>query len=190
PCGFSSPPEPRDAEPTWVSQAVHHPVARKGRVDGPQRGSGDGYGRLQWGEFYRLLGGSMRIGNKLSGAMFWAVLATASATLSADAGAAERVQPVPLGGAIAEQVGDRYFGVYVPTMYGGELTIRATSGTVSKLTGPDGLERQNGQEVGRNQQGWYSFMVTGATTPYTVETTFIQVGQSNRRPWNFYYWPT
>ena len=35
-----------------------------------------------------------------------------------------------------------------------------------------------------------SFMVTGATTPYTVETTLIQVGQSHRRPWNFYYWPT
>src|SRR5207244_257528 len=26
--------------------------------------------------------------------------------------------------------------------------------------------------------------------PYTVETSFVQVGQSTRKPWNFYYWPT
>ena len=30
----------------------------------------------------------------------------------------------------------------------------------------------------------------GAKKPYTVETTFVQVGQSVKRPWNFYYWPT
>ena len=75
-------------------------------------------------------------------------------------------------------------------MYGGELTIKTTDGTVSKITGPDGLERQNGQEVGRKQQGWYTFAVTGATKPYSVETTFVQVGESIRKPWNFYYWPT
>ena len=23
-----------------------------------------------------------------------------------------------------------------------------------------------------------------------METTFVQVGQSVKRPWNFYYWPT
>jgi hypothetical protein len=132
----------------------------------------------------------MRIGNRLSGAVFWAIVATATATVSAGAGAAERVQPVPLGGAISEQVGDRHFGVYVPTKFGGELTIRTTSGTVSKILGPDGLERQNGQEVGQNQHGWYTCVVTGATKPYTVESTFIQVAQSYRKPWNFYYWPT
>ena len=75
-------------------------------------------------------------------------------------------------------------------MYGGELTIKTTAGTVGQITGPDGLDGQNGQEVGRNQQGWYTFVVTGATRPYTVETTFVQVGQSIRKPWNFYYWPT
>jgi hypothetical protein len=132
----------------------------------------------------------MRIGIRLSGALFWAIVAMASATYSSVAGAAERVQPVPLGGAISEQTGERYFGVYVPTMYGGALTIKTTEGAVVKLTGPDGLERQNGQEVGRNQHGWYTFAVTGATKPYTVETTFVQVGESTRKPWNFYYWPT
>src|SRR5262249_38712170 len=106
------------------------------------------------------------------------------------AGVAERVQPVPLGGAISEQEGDRQFGVYVPTQFGGELTIKTTVGTVSKITGPDGRERRNGQEVGRNQHGWYTVVVTGATRPYNVETAFVQVGQSARKVWNFYYWPT
>ncbi len=119
----------------------------------------------------------MRIGNRLSGALFWAIVVMASATFTSGAGAAERVQTVPLGGTASDQTGDRYFGVYVPTMYGGELTIKTTEGTISKITGPDGLERQNGQEVGRKQQGWYTFAVTGATKPYSVETTFVQVGQ-------------
>ena len=44
----------------------------------------------------------MRIGNRLSGAVFWAIVATASATISWGADAVERVQPVPLGGAISE----------------------------------------------------------------------------------------
>src|SRR4051812_35460889 len=142
------------------------------------------------GRILSVMGGSMRIGNRLSGAVFWALVATATALVPAGAGAAERVQPVPLGGAISDQTRDRYFGVYIPTAYGGELTVKTSSGTVSRITGPNGMERQNGQEVGRNQQGWYSFGVTGATQPYTVETTFVQVGLSARRPWNFYYWPT
>src|SRR4051794_33165687 len=138
------------------------------------------------------MGGSMRSGNRLSGAVFWAIFATVSAAFSASAGAdvAERVQPVPLGGAISGQEGDRQFGVYVPTQFGGELTIRTTAGNVGRIVGPDGRERRNGQEVGRNQQGWYAFSVTGASAPYTVETSFVQVGQSARKPWNFYYWPT
>ena len=45
-------------------------------------------------------------------------------------------------------------------------------------------------EVGDNQQGWYTFKVSGADKPYKVETTFVQVGQAARMPWNFYYWPT
>ena len=32
-----------------------------------------------------------------------------------------------------------------------------------------------------DQQGWYTFKVEGPTKPYTVETTFVQVGQSVKR---------
>jgi hypothetical protein len=132
----------------------------------------------------------MRIRSKLGGAVAWAVVAMVAPTLAQGANAAERVQPVPLGGTLANPAGDRHFGVYVPTRFGGELTITTTSGTVSAILGPDGRPRSNGQEVGRDQHGWYTFAVTGATAPFTVTTRFVQVGRSARQPWNFYYWPT
>jgi hypothetical protein len=120
----------------------------------------------------------------------WIVLAASAATApGAEPGRVQTV-PVPLGGTLAGQQGDTYFGVYVPTRYGGVLTVKTTAGKVETLTGPDGRARTNGDEVGMNQQGWYTFKVVGAETPYTVETTFVQVGQSARTPWNFYYWPT
>ena len=90
----------------------------------------------------------------------------------------------------SNQSGDHYFGVYVPTRFGGELTFKATDGKVVELKGPNGLERGNGQEIGLDQQGWFTFKVVGAHKPYNVETKFVQVAQSVKKPWNFYYWPT
>jgi hypothetical protein len=132
----------------------------------------------------------MRIGNKLGGTVFWSIVVLLSVPWASGAGPAERVQPVPLGGQLSDQTGDRFYGVYVPTRFGGQLTIKTTSGTVAAITGPDGRERQNGEDVGSGAHGWYSFAVQGSTGPYTVETTFVQIGQSARKPWNFYYWPT
>lgn len=109
---------------------------------------------------------------------------------AADAHAAERRTIVPLGGSIESQSGETFYGVYVPTRFGGELTIKSTDGKVVDIKGPNGLERKNGQEVGVDQQGWYTFKVVEAKKSYKVETKFIQVGQSTRKPWNFYYWPT
>jgi hypothetical protein len=97
---------------------------------------------------------------------------------------------VPLGDTLYGQAGDRHFGVFIPTRYGGVLTIRTTSGEVDSIVGPDGRPRRNGEEVGTNQHGWYTFKVSGATRPYDVSTSFVQVGQSAKKPWNFYYWPT
>lgn len=130
----------------------------------------------------------MRIGNRFGGVMFWVLLV--ASTASADPGPAKRVQPVPLGGERDGLTGDHDYGVYVPTRFGGELSIKTSSGNLSALKGPDGRERANGGEVGMNAQGWYTFKVAGADKPYKIETTFIQVGQSIRKPWNFYYWPT
>jgi hypothetical protein len=131
----------------------------------------------------------MRIVTRLSGGAVWAVLVAASAGWTQGA-EVDRVQPVPLGGSLANQSGDRHFGVYVPTRFGGTLSVKATAGTVGPLTGPDGRERPNGQDAPDAPQGWYTFKVSGAEKPYTVEARFEQVGQASRMPWNFYYWPT
>lgn len=131
----------------------------------------------------------MRIGIRLGGAMAWTIVAAVSASFAfgADEG---RVQPVLLGGTVPGLSGDRYYGVYIPTRFGGVLTVSTTGGDIAALTGPDGRPRTNKQDVGLNQQGWYTFRVEGAKEPYEVTTAFVQVGQSTRTPWNFYYWPT
>lgn len=133
----------------------------------------------------------MGIGIKHGGLALIALAVVASASVARGADA-ERVRPVPLGGSLSEQTGDRFFGVYVPTRFGGNLTIKASSGKVQALTGPDGKPRANGEDVGNGQPGWYTFKVTDAAKekPYTVEAAFAQVAQAARMPWNFYYWPT
>ena len=80
----------------------------------------------------------MRIGSRLGGAAAWAAIALVVAGTGAATGPQERVQPVPLGGSLTGQEGDRFFGVYVPTRYGGNLTINATDGEVGRIVGPDG----------------------------------------------------
>ncbi|MHC5543454.1 hypothetical protein ACYOEI_34965, partial [Singulisphaera rosea] len=132
----------------------------------------------------------MRTGNRLGGSMIWSLVILVTGSWAFAQAPTERVQPIPLGGTLPDQSGDRHFGIYIPTRFGGDLTLKASSGTIGKIVGPDGKERVNGQDVGQGQQGWYSFSVTGATGTYSVDSTFIQVGQSTKKPWNYYYWPT
>jgi hypothetical protein len=130
----------------------------------------------------------MRNGNWLGESVLWALAAMMG--LAAEARASERATAVPLGGVLQGQTGDRYYGVYVPTRFGGELKITTSTGQINELKGPSGAPRGNGQEIGLDGHGWYTFKVEGAHGPYAVETTFVQVGQSLKKPWNFYYWPT
>ena len=129
-------------------------------------------------------------GNRLGGLLVWALAATTSSSVAVGAQTSERVTSVPLGGSSDAQTGDRYFGVYIPTRFGGELKVKASSGQVVELKSSGGQSLTNGQEIGLDHQGWVVFKVQGAKTSYTVETTFVQVGQSLKKPWNFYYWPT
>src|SRR5215212_3520112 len=99
----------------------------------------------------------MRIGNRLWGSVLCSIAVLAYVPWSLAANLADKVVTVPLGGSLSSQSGDHHYGVYIPTRFGGELTIKASSGTVGTITGPDGRERRNGQEVGQNQQGWYTF---------------------------------
>jgi hypothetical protein len=138
-----------------------------------------------------VLGGSMRIGNGLGGSVILASITFLG--MAASARAADRVTTIPLGGSLERQTGNRHYGIYLPTRFGGELTIKTTSGRVVAIKGPSGpnaKDRTNGQDIGFDQHGWYTFQVTGADKPYTVETQFVQVGRSIKKPWNFYYWPT
>lgn len=129
----------------------------------------------------------MRSGKLGGGAA--AVLA-AWIALSGAARPQERVQPVPLGGELANLAGTRQYGVYVPTRFGGVLTVSSTSGKVVDLTGPDGRPRANGQDVGLNQHGWYTFRIVDPEASYKITTEFVQEAQAARLPWNYYYWPT
>jgi hypothetical protein len=132
----------------------------------------------------------MRKRSKIGGVVAGIFLAGLAAARGEEA--AQQVQPVPLGGSLYGQTGDRNYGVYIPTRYGGNLTITATDGTVEALKGPgpNGAARQNGADTGMNSHGWYTFKIVGAKQPYTLTTSFVQVGQTRRMPWNFYYWPT
>jgi hypothetical protein len=130
----------------------------------------------------------MRIGNRLGGALLGMIVALGGT--SARAESAEQVVAVPLGGSLEAREGEHYYGVYVPTRFGGELTVKTSDGTVQDIKGPNGAARTNGQDVGVDQQGWFTFKVTGAKKPYRVETTFVQKAESQKKPWNFYYWPT
>jgi hypothetical protein len=132
----------------------------------------------------------MRSGNWRVGSIAWAWIAVLGVVFTTEAQAAERVITIPLGGSHRGQADHQYYGVYVPTRFGGELTIKSTEGKVVEIKGPNGQERSNGQEIGVDQQGWYTFRVIDAKKPYQIETKFVQVGQSARKPWNFYYWPT
>ena len=98
---------------------------------------------------------------------FCIVLVTALAvagqsSLSAGVNVSARIKSVPLGGALTVEFEERQFGVYVPTQFGGALTIETTAGQVGLITGPDGQERVSGQDVGFRAQGWYTFEVRGA----------------------------
>ncbi|MDR3620683.1 MAG: hypothetical protein P4L85_15130 [Paludisphaera borealis] len=120
----------------------------------------------------------------------WVVLAAASTPAGASADDPTRMRPLPLGVTWSVEGRDRHFGVYIPTQFGGVLTVETTSGTVGPIEGPDGRQRPNGQGLAPGVPGWYTFAIEGATSPFSVATSFVQVGRSARKPWNYYYWPT
>ncbi len=101
-----------------------------------------------------------------------------------------QVLSVPLGGRTVNLTGDKKYGVYVPTRFGGSLTIETTAGKIENLKGPDGRDFNNGAETGMNRHGWFTFEIKSEGKPYTLESRFTQIGKAARKPWNFYYWPT
>ena len=76
----------------------------------------------------------MRIGNRLGGVLVWALSAAMSAAAAAHKPPSES-RPSPSADRWTGQTGDHFFGVYVPTRFGGELTIKATTGKVVRSEG-------------------------------------------------------
>jgi hypothetical protein len=130
----------------------------------------------------------MFIGNRLLGLVIGTVVIGSTTLVLADE--PPRAIPVPLGGVSQTQTGDQLFGVYVPTRFGGELRVTSTDGKILDRKTAANTTWTDGQDIGTDHHGWYTFKVEGAKKPYTIETTFVQLAQSLKRPWNFYYWPT
>ena len=93
----------------------------------------------------------MRIGIRLVGRVAGAIVAVMAATSAPGAEADEQVQPVPLGGSLTGQTGEQYFGVYVPTRFGGALTVKSTAGKVETDHGPR-RPRAEERRGGRHRQ--------------------------------------
>ena len=96
---------------------------------------------------------------------------------------------VPLGNSISGTGEIDCYKIYVPTKWGGILTITTTQGTIADLKYPNGTAYANGTEIGENKHGWYTFKVTGALKKYEVSNTFLQTGKSKIIPYNFFYFP-
>ena len=134
----------------------------------------------------------MSIGTRLLGATVCALLATSAS--GGGVAQAERVVPVPLGGILGGQFGDRSYGVYVPTRHGGILTVKGgrrhgRGAHRPRRAAPRATARRS---AGRTRTAGTRSASRAPTPdkPYAIETTFVQVGQAARMPWNFYYWPT
>jgi beta propeller repeat protein len=93
-----------------------------------------------------------------------------------------------------------FYRIYVPTRWGGRLTVSTDSGhvelyypdTQTAVAGPDNnliyeipFEDALGNPV--DNHGWYYVKHTGSAN-YTISNEFVQDGESYR-PWNFWYYP-
>ena len=108
----------------------------------------------------------MRIGSRVGMAVAGAMIAAATVSVAAEDKAVQRVL-VPLGGSVSEPPGD-HFGVYVPTRFGGELTIGATGGWVRSPVPMAARAEWTGRR--HEPARWYHLHGDRADKPYTVET--------------------
>ena len=110
--------------------------------------------------------------------------------MAASAGTAEHVTTVPLGGSLDGQSGDHYYGVYVPTRFGGELPGQDDRRAIVDLKRTQ--RRASDQRPGHRLRPAGVVHLQGRRCQEALHgrNEFVQVGQSTKKPWNFYYWPT
>ena len=126
----------------------------------------------------------MRIGNWLGSSVIVALAAIHG--MAAAARTAEQVKnvptAVPLGGSLDSQSGDQYFGVYVPTRFGGELHVKTTDGKIVDLKRPNGSPFVDSQDIGFDHQGWYTFKVEGTRSHTRSRTPSFRSRRAPRSP--------
>ncbi len=103
---------------------------------------------------------------------------------------------VPLGGSVVSTLDPGQYRVYVPTRWGGVLTLDTDRGAISKLTTPQGvdvgvpLSSPLTYTVPHGAHGWYTFDVAGTGgVSHVVSTRFEQTGTASSVPWDYWYYP-
>jgi len=103
------------------------------------------------------------------------------------------IPKIPLGGGESGKGDGATYKIYVPTRWGGTLTVTDTTGKVG-LYYPDpqtniaSPKAVNEYEVPLDKHGWYYVKHHGEGS-FTIENTFVQEGEADKRPWNFWYYP-
>jgi hypothetical protein len=98
-------------------------------------------------------------------------------------------QEIPLGEASAIEAppGRHLYKVYVPTRYGGKLSVLSENGIISIHNGNHITELGNHYEVKEDEHGWYYLKVNCSTDDW-IGTQFVQTGQADKIPWNMLDW--
>jgi len=103
-----------------------------------------------------------------------------------------------LGGTIPNVTQSGCYKVYVPSRWGGILSVTSAPTVptmpqqffVVDLHDGKGKPYVNGTDSGfsDDHHGWYTFAVVGVGVA-NVANTFIEAGEASIHPWNFYYYP-
>ncbi len=134
-------------------------------------------------------------------------IATATASLTVDAAPPPTEIVKDSLGYSTDVGGSQVAKVYVPSAYGGELTISGADVELIYTGGGDLTPAVAGQvyfgmlegsvvaagdpchyTVPQGQPGWYYIRLV-QQQPATIDSTYIEEGQASYRPWNGWWWP-
>jgi hypothetical protein len=79
--------------------------------------------------------------------------------------------------------------IYVPSRWGGKLSVDTPVAVNRDIRYPDGSPFQNGSETGEDKHGWYMLFTDDARNAYPLKNDFVEEGEARTVPWNFWYFP-
>jgi hypothetical protein len=92
-----------------------------------------------------------------------------------------------LGGSIQTKSDPERFKLHIPSRWGGVLVVTCGTCTSLDITDSHGQPFVSGNDVGFDNQGFFSIDASGPVGS-TISNTFTQTGYASKRPWNFYWW--